>query len=93
MIGKVLSINISDKKGVVKYLIKEAFFQVNHEIVGDAHANEWHRQVILLGIESFDRMEVSEGIKLSFGSFAENLTTKGLESVLCLKKELLKKEI
>jgi len=38
-------------------------------------------------------MEVSEGIKLSFGSFAENLTTKGLESVLCLKKELLKKEI
>jgi len=26
MIGKVLSINISDKKGAVKYPIKEAFF-------------------------------------------------------------------
>ncbi len=79
MIGKVLSINISDKKGVVKYPVEEAFFKINHGIVGDAHAGEWHRQVSLLGIESFERMEISEGLKLSVGSFAENLTTEGIE--------------
>ena len=79
MIGKVLSINISDKKGVVKHPIEEATFKIDHGIVGDAHADNWHRQVSMLGIESFARMEVSEGIKLPVGSFAENLTTKGLE--------------
>ena len=79
MIGKVLSINISDKKGVVKHPIEEAMFKIDHGIVGDAHADNWHRQVSMLGIESFARMEVSEGIKLPVGSFAENLTTKGLE--------------
>lgn len=79
MTGKVLSINISEKKGVVKHPIDEAFFKIDHGIVGDAHADNWHRQVSMLGIESFDRMEISKGLKLEVGSFAENLTTEGLE--------------
>jgi len=78
MIGKVLSINVSEKKGVVKRPIVEAQFKIDHGIIGDAHADNWHRQVSLLGIESFARMEISEGIKLPFGSFAENITTEGL---------------
>ncbi len=78
MIGKVLSINISEKKGVVKHPIKEAQFKIDHGIVGDAHADNWHRQVSMLGIESFAKMEVAEGIKLPVGSFAENITTEGL---------------
>ena len=79
MIGKVLSVNISEKKGVIKHPIKEALLKIDHGIIGDAHADNWHRQVSLLGIESFARMEVSEGIKLEVGSFAENLTTEGIE--------------
>lgn len=79
MIGKVLSINISDKKGIVKHPVNEGYFKIDHGIVGDAHADNWHRQVSMLGIESFARMEVLEGIKLPVGSFAENLTTEGLE--------------
>ena len=79
MIGKVLSVNISEKKGVIKHPIEEALFKIDHGIVGDAHADNWHRQVSLLGIESFARMEVSEGLKLKVGSFAENLTTEGIE--------------
>lgn len=78
MIGKVLSINVSDKKGVVKHPIEEAHFKVDHGIVGDAHAGNWHRQVSMLGIESFAKMEIKEGIKLPVGSFAENITTEGL---------------
>ena len=79
MIGKVLSINISDKKGVVKHPVEEALFKIDHGIVGDAHSGNWHRQVSMLGTESYDRMEISEGLDLPVGSFAENLTTKGLE--------------
>ena len=79
MTGKVLSINISDKKGVVKFPVEEAVFKIDHGIVGDAHADNWHRQVSMLGIESFARMEVTEGIRLSVGSFAENITTEGFE--------------
>jgi len=79
MIGKVLSINISAKKGVVKNPVNEALFKIDHGIVGDAHSGNWHRQVSLLGIESYGRMEFSEGLDLPIGSFAENITTKGLE--------------
>lgn len=79
MIGKVLAINTSEKKGVVKHPVEEAYFKIDHGIVGDAHASNWHRQVSLLGIESFARMELEEGIKLPMGSFAENLTTQGIE--------------
>ncbi len=79
MIGKVLSINISEQKGVVKLPVKEALFKVNHGIVGDAHSGNWHRQVSMLGTESYGRMEISEGLDLPHGSFAENLTTEGIE--------------
>lgn len=79
MIGKVLAINVSEKKGVVKHPVEEAYFKKDHGIVGDAHAGDWHRQISLLGIESFKRMEIQEGIKLPVGSFAENITTEGIE--------------
>ena len=79
MTGKVISINISEKKGVVKHPVKEAMFKIDHGIVGDAHASNWHRQVSILGIESFARMEVQEGVKLPVGSFAENITSEGIE--------------
>lgn len=79
MNGKVIAINISDKKGVPKRTIEEGTFKVDHGLVGDAHAGNWHRQVSLLGIESIDKMKAL-GIKgLCTGKFAENITTEGLE--------------
>lgn len=76
--GKVLSINISDKKGVTKDPIKEGLFIKDHGLENDAHSGNWHRQVSLLAIESFDKME-NEGIKgLVPGIFAENITTEGI---------------
>lgn len=79
MKGKVISINTSLEKGVVKTPVSEAIFRVDHGIIGDAHADNWHRQVSMLGIESFAKMELLEGTKLPHGSFAENITTEGLE--------------
>ena len=76
--AKVLQINTSKTKGVIKEAVKKAMFKLDHGIEGDAHAGDWHRQVSMLGIESFARMEMTNG-DLPMGSFAENLTTEGLE--------------
>lgn len=76
--AKVLQINTSKTKGVIKEAVDKAVFKVDHGIIGDAHAGDWHRQVSMLGIESFARMEMTNG-ELPMGSFAENLTTEGIE--------------
>ena len=78
MSGKVVSINISTKKGVVKDPVQQANFIVNHGIETDAHAGEWHRQVSLLAIESVDKIR-GRGIDLKNGIFAENITTSGID--------------
>ena len=44
---------------------------------GDAHADDWHRQVSLLALESIGKMRAL-GLNVGPGSFAENLTTQGL---------------
>ncbi|HEY8362937.1 MAG TPA: MOSC domain-containing protein [Tissierellaceae bacterium] len=76
--GRVLSINISDKKGIVKTPIKEGLFIEDYGLKGDAHAGDWHRQVSLLGIESIRKMEKLGIEGLSPGVFAENITTEGI---------------
>ena len=77
--AKVLAVNISETKGVVKKPMEKGYFEVNNGLVGDAHAGDWHRQVSLLGQESFDKMN-KENLKneLCAGVFAENLTTEGI---------------
>ncbi len=76
--AKVLQLNTSKTKGVIKEAVKQASFKLDYGIEGDAHAGDWHRQVSMLGIESFARMEMTNG-ELPMGSFAENLTTEGIE--------------
>jgi MOSC domain-containing protein YiiM len=78
-IGKVVSINYSDKKGVLKKPVDYGEFQANYGMVGDAHAGVPIRQVSLLGKESIVKMETQLGKELPHGSFAENITTKGIE--------------
>ncbi len=77
---KILSVNISEEKGTVKKPVEE--ITLNHNgVMDDAHSGPWHRQVSLLGKESFDRFSVQAGRQLAFGEFAENLTTEGIELV------------
>ncbi len=78
MMSKVIAVNISEKKGVIKHPIEKGFFRVNHGLDGDAHAGEWHRQVSLLGTESIDKMKASGVEGLTPGKFAENITTEGI---------------
>ena len=77
--GKVLSVNISSKTGVVKEAISKGFFKLEHGLVGDAHAGKWHRQVSLLANESIEKMKAIGITGLCFGKFAENITTEGIE--------------
>lgn len=78
MNAKVVSINTSDKKGVRKKAVNTAEISVNYGIEGDAHASEkWHRQISLLAVESIKKMQ-DMGLKVSFGDFAENITTEGI---------------
>lgn len=75
---EVISVNVSREKGTVKVPIKEIVLN-SKGVEGDAHAGEWHRQVSLLGEESFERFVTQAGRKAAYGEFAENITTKGLE--------------
>ena len=81
MIGTVVSVNVSDKKGVRKKPVGTAKLRKEYGIEGDAHASsEWHRQVSLLALESIEKMR-NMGLDVSAGDFAENLTTSGLDLV------------
>ena len=76
--GRVLSVNTSTEKGVVKHPVKEGLFNIDSGLEGDAHAGDWHRQVSLLGVESVNKMR-DEGVEgLVHGIFAENITTEGI---------------
>jgi len=79
VIGKIISINISDKKGVRKKPVKEAILKTDFGMEGDAHASsKWHRQVSLLALESIKKMQ-DKGLKVNPGDFAENITTEGID--------------
>lgn len=78
IIGSVEGINISHEKGTMKQPIPNGEFKVDHGLVGDAHAGNWHRQISLLGVESIDKMIALGAKDLTYGNFAENLTTKGV---------------
>lgn len=81
MHGKIVSINISEKKGVRKKPVDEVLLKTEFGIEGDAHASsEWHRQVSLLAQESIEKM-IKMGLSVKAGDFAENITTEGIDLV------------
>ena len=77
--AKVVSVNISEKKGTLKKPVPEIKLKLRHGIVGDAHAGDWHRQISLLVEESIDTMRPRSPIALDPGVFAENINTEGID--------------
>ncbi|MCL2124736.1 MAG: MOSC domain-containing protein [Oscillospiraceae bacterium] len=73
----VLAVCTSDIKGVIKTPVPEIHVKLNHGVVGDAHAGDWHRQVSLLADESVDKLR-DRIPNLEAGVFAENVLTRGL---------------
>lgn len=77
--GTVRAVCISEKKGIQKHDIGEAYLREDHGIEGDAHAGKWHRQVSLLAAESVAKVQKALNFQLKSGDFAENILTEGIE--------------
>ena len=73
----VTAVCISEEKGVIKKPVPEISVKINHGVVGDAHAGDWHRQVSLLADESVDKLR-GKIPGLGAGVFAENILTQGV---------------
>ncbi|MBI4368798.1 MAG: MOSC domain-containing protein [Elusimicrobia bacterium] len=78
--GEIIAVCTSHKKGIRKQNINSARFIEGHGIEADAHAGTWHRQVSLLAWESIEKMR-AKGLNVNVGSFAENITTRGIDLV------------
>ena len=78
--GKVLAVNISEKKGTRKTNVQACVAMKDFGLKDDAHGGPWHRQVSLLANESIEKMKTM-GLKVGFGDFAENITTEGVDLV------------
>lgn len=77
--GKILAVNISQKKGEKKNSIACGLFLENLGLENDAHAETGIiRQVSLLAKESIDKIR-AKGLDVNHGDFAENLTTEGMD--------------
>lgn len=75
---KIVSIALSKKKGTRKTRVDKAVLLKDHGISGDAHAGAWHRQVSFLAAESIAAVR-ENGLDVSFGDFAENIATEGID--------------
>lgn len=76
--GKVLAVNISQKKGEKKQNIVCGLLMENSGLKDDAHAGSETRQVSLLARESIEKIR-AKGLDVQYGDFAENLTTEGID--------------
>jgi len=91
--GRIISVNISRRKGTVKKPVAEAELVAGKGVAGDAHLGFAHRQVSLLMMESieeqrkrFEELAIQscdaikgKKIRIEPGAFAENLTTRGID--------------
>ncbi len=77
MNGRVVSVNISHAKGTAKEPVPG--IEIDElGVVGDAHAGHWSRQVSILSNESIKHFADLTKHPLRPGSFAENITTEGI---------------
>jgi MOSC domain-containing protein YiiM len=76
--GRIISVNISKRTGAQKKPVSSGVLVKQHGIKDDAHAGPYHRQISLLAQESIETMR-AKGADVAAGSFAENLTTQGID--------------
>lgn len=85
MTARIEKICISLKKGTIKKPIEKVELKIDHGIVNDGHAGNWHRQISLLSIEDIntfsDECLEKKGTRpdLPPGCFAENILTSGID--------------
>ena len=76
--GKIIAVNISEKKGTQKKNVHRAKLTEEFGIENDAHAGKWHRQVSLLSYEKIEEFK-AKGAPIDDGAFGENLIVSGYD--------------
>ena len=76
--GKIIAVNISEKKGTQKKNVHRAKLIKEFGIENDAHAGKWHRQVSLLSYEKIEEFK-AKGAPIDDGAFGENLIVSGYD--------------
>ncbi len=76
--GKVISTNISEVRGVQKHNVGKVKLVEDYGIENDAHAGKWHRQVSLLSYEKIEAFR-AKGAEVNDGAFGENIVVSGID--------------
>jgi TatD DNase family protein len=77
-VGKIMAVNISEKRGTQKVNVHTARVLEDFGIEHDAHAGKWHRQVSLLSYEKIEEFK-EKGAPVDDGAFGENLIVQGID--------------
>ena len=80
MVGKVISVCVSQRRTDPKKNVGEGFLQKGFGLVDDSHAGT-EKEVSLLAIESIRKLCRETGLSAGPGSFAENITTEGIDLI------------
>jgi len=78
MVSKVVGVCISERRTDPKKNLKQGFLKKGLGLIGDSHAGT-EKEVSLLAIESIRKFCQETGISAGPGSFAENITTEGID--------------
>jgi MOSC domain-containing protein YiiM len=78
--GVVVGVCVSQRRTDPKKYVGEGFLQKGFGLVGDSHAGT-EKEVSLLAIESIQKLCQTTGLSAGPGSFAENITTEGIDLI------------
>lgn len=76
--GKVLSVNLSSVRGVVKDSVNEANLVEGWGVEGDAHGGDWDRQVSIFPLEALEKVPEEMKEEVLSSGYSENFTTSGI---------------
>lgn len=86
--GVVVGVCMSEKRGDPKKNVGSGLLQPSVGLVGDSHAGT-AKEISILSRESVERLCREKGISAEPGSFAENISTRGIDTASLVRGSLL----
>jgi MOSC domain-containing protein YiiM len=77
--GTIISINISDTRGIDKTSKEKVEVVEGWGLEGDAHGGDWDRQVSIFPVEALSKVPPEKMEEVSKGGYTENFTISGIE--------------
>jgi len=76
--SKIISINISEKRGTIKNSVNTAKLIKDWGVEGDAHGGNWDKQISIFPLEALDKVPSHMKSEVSSGGYTENITISGI---------------